>query len=122
MFIEISRNILVVQEPTNGSGLQNLLKIHLVIKIFLILDENGRNMIGFKNCEVYGIDNCQEFINICKSKNINNVFLSDMTQTPFPNDYFHYMMSIASFHHLSTEERRLQALREYVEYLTITRN
>ena len=28
---------------------------------------NGRNMMGYKNSEVYGIDNCSRFIQICRN-------------------------------------------------------
>lgn len=72
---------------------------------------NGRNMEGFKNANVYGIDNCQEFVKICAEKN-KNVIHADMTQIPFNDNYFDYLLSIASFHHLSTKQRRIQALKE----------
>lgn len=74
---------------------------------------NGRNMDGFENCTVYGLDNCMEFIKICLAKGKQNVVHSDMTSLPFPDNYFHNIMAIASFHHLATKERRIQALREY---------
>ena len=35
-----------------------------------------------------------------------------MSQMPFKDNYYHYYLSIASFHHLSTIERRVQTLRE----------
>lgn len=72
---------------------------------------NGRNMEGFNNADVYGIDNCQEFVNICCS-NGQNVIKADMETIPFPDNYFNYIISIASFHHLSTEERRVAVLKE----------
>lgn len=72
---------------------------------------NGRNMEGFKNADVYGIDNCEEFVKICTEKN-KNVVQADMTNIPFKDDYFDYLISIASFHHLSTKERRIKALNE----------
>lgn len=74
---------------------------------------NGRNMEGFENCTVFGLDNCIEFINICYEKGQKNVIHSDMTNIPFPDNYFHTIMAIASFHHLATKERRIQALCEY---------
>jgi len=73
---------------------------------------NGRNMKGFnKNVVVYGIDNCKEFIEIC-IKNNRNVVECDMTHIPFPDKYFNYFLCIASFHHLSSEKRRKEALHE----------
>ena len=72
---------------------------------------NGRNMDQLRNDYVYGIDNCQEFVDICIQCG-KNVSLGDMTDIHFPDDVFDHLLSIASFHHLSTEERRLEALRE----------
>lgn len=74
---------------------------------------NGRNMNGFENCNVYGVDNCIEFVKICLAKGKTDVVHSDMTCLPFPDNYFHSLMVIASFHHLATKERRIKALREY---------
>tara|TARA_B110000858_G_scaffold150300_1_gene171021 strand:+ start:543 stop:1181 length:639 start_codon:yes stop_codon:yes gene_type:complete len=72
---------------------------------------NGRNMDQLEKDYVYGIDNCQEFVDICIQCG-KNVSLGDMTDIHFPDDVFDHLLSIASFHHLSTEERRLEALRE----------
>ena len=80
----------------------------------LVLDigcGNGRNMEGFRPDYIYGIDSCPEFVDICKSRNLD-VSVSDMTEIYFPNHVFDHLLCIASFHHLSTEERRLKALRE----------
>ncbi len=71
---------------------------------------SGRNM-EYNDHNFYGIDNCVSFINIAKNKNLN-VILSDMTQLPFNNTIFDGIISIASFHHLSTNERRNQCLVE----------
>lgn len=72
---------------------------------------NGRNMDGWNNASVYGLDSCREFIKMCIQKD-KEVVEADMTSIPFPNDYFDFLMSIASFHHLSTEKRRQEALLE----------
>lgn len=80
----------------------------------LVLDVgcgNGRNMEQFRNDYIYGIDNCQQFVDMCKQKG-KNVSLGDMTDINFPNHVFDHLLSIASFHHLSTEERRVKALKE----------
>ncbi len=71
---------------------------------------NGRNMINNKY-NFYGIDNCNNFINIANEKKLN-VLLSDMTNIPFIDNYFDAIISIASFHHLSTVNRREQCLNE----------
>ena len=74
---------------------------------------NGRNMTDFnpETCSIFGIDNCEEFVKICSDKGFN-VIESDMSNIPFPDNYFHYFLSIASFHHLSTTERRIKTLME----------
>ena len=71
---------------------------------------NGRNM-NRKNLDFTGVDNCPEFINICKSNN-QNVILSDMCNLPFQNESFDGIMLIASYHHLSTVDRRIKCLEE----------
>lgn len=73
---------------------------------------NGRNMDGFKEgTNVYGIDNCVEFIQICQDKG-KNAIQADMACLPFADNYFNYLISIASFHHLSNRERRIEVLKE----------
>ena len=59
----------------------------------------------------YGVDNCIKFIELAK-KVSPNVFLSDMTNLPFPDNYFDAIISIASFHHLSNNIRRNECLKE----------
>lgn len=80
----------------------------------LILDVgcgNGRNMEGYDKNQVYGIDTCPEFVEICNERGYQ-VLQANMCHIPFPDNYFEHLLCIASFHHLSTEERRLEALRE----------
>ena len=79
----------------------------------LILDigcGNGRNMT-YPDLNFIGIDNCPNFIKICKDKNLN-VMESDMTEIPLLENNFDGIISIASFHHLSTVERRINSLLE----------
>ncbi len=71
---------------------------------------SGRNM-EYNDYNFYGIDNCINFINIANKKNLN-VLLSDMTKIPFNNNTFDGIIIIASFHHLSTIERRKKCLQE----------
>jgi ubiquinone/menaquinone biosynthesis C-methylase UbiE len=79
----------------------------------LILDigcGNGRNMIH-PDYRFIGIDNSVEFIKLCISKNLSVKF-NDMTHIDLPMNQLHAIICIASFHHLKTPERRLQALKE----------
>ena len=74
---------------------------------------SGRNITpyfdDFPIC--YGIDNCPKFIEICKNKGLQ-VYESDMTELPFDTNSADAIISIASFHHLSTTERRIKCLTE----------
>lgn len=79
----------------------------------LILDigcGNGRNMI-FSDYNFIGIDNCNGFLNICREKKLN-VIEANMTNIPLQSNTFDAIICIASFHHLSTYELRLQSLKE----------
>tara|TARA_B100000902_G_scaffold66332_1_gene72760 strand:+ start:167 stop:784 length:618 start_codon:yes stop_codon:yes gene_type:complete len=71
---------------------------------------NGRNMLN-PNYNFIGIDNCIEFIKICAKQNMN-VIQSDMTKIPIKSHSQDAVISIASFHHLSSNARRLEALKE----------
>ena len=71
---------------------------------------NGRNMTK-KDLNFIGIDNCHNFVNICKKKGLS-VLECDMANIPLPEQIFDGIISIASFHHLATEERRKQTLME----------
>jgi len=71
---------------------------------------NGRNMIH-KGYNFKGIDASDEFVKICKEKDLD-VVLADMCSIPYKSESFEHAISIASFHHLSTVPRRILALRE----------
>lgn len=58
-----------------------------------------------------GVDNSETFINICKEKGFNVVH-ADMINIPLPTESADAIISIASFHHLYTYERRIRALYE----------
>ena len=71
---------------------------------------NGRNM-KYPNYNFYGVDNCINFVELAKHVS-PNIFLADMTNLPFKDNYFDAIISIASFHHLSSIDRRITALKE----------
>ena len=70
----------------------------------------GRNML-YENIEFTGVDTSKEFIKICLSKGLNAVE-GDMCNLPLESERYDAILSIASFHHLSTNDRRLKALKE----------
>jgi tRNA (uracil-5-)-methyltransferase TRM9 len=71
---------------------------------------SGRNM-QHENRDFTGIDNSLTFVKMCQSKGLP-VHLMDMCKTSFKDKEFDYTISIASFHHLASEERRIAALKE----------
>jgi alkylated DNA repair protein alkB family protein 8 len=75
---------------------------------------NGRNMSDIRH-NFTGVDNCNSFIDICKKKGLNAI-KTDMTDIPFEDNTFDAIISIASFHHLATAERRIAALEKLIGF------
>jgi len=71
---------------------------------------NGRNM-DHGSLKFIGIDNCESFVSICKSKNFS-VINSNITKIPLDNNSADAIICIAVFHHLSSMENRIQSLLE----------
>ena len=79
----------------------------------LVLDlgcGNGRNM-NHENIKFIGVDNCEKFVKICNDKGLN-VINCNMTKVDLENEKVDAIICIAVFHHLSTLDNRLEALRE----------
>jgi ubiquinone/menaquinone biosynthesis C-methylase UbiE len=77
---------------------------------------NGKNMLYRTDLQFYGIDISNKLIDICKEKNLN-VIEASMTNIPFDDDSFDGMICIASYHHLSNDDDRKQALDEMYRLL-----
>ena len=73
---------------------------------------NGKNMYR-KDCEMIGLDFCDKFVEICKSKK-KHVVLGNCIKLPFSDQIFDVTLSVAVLHHLSTKERRQKALDELI--------
>jgi SAM-dependent methyltransferase len=63
-----------------------------------------------------GVDNCENFIKICKNKN-KDVILGDMTDLPLESNSGLGIICIAAFHHLNNPSDRLKALMEFKRVL-----
>jgi SAM-dependent methyltransferase len=76
---------------------------------------NGRNM-KYDNYNFIGIDNCNNFLDICNNDGLKTVY-GEMTEIPLENNSADAIINIASFHHLSTTDNRLKALKEFKRLL-----
>ena len=77
---------------------------------------NGKNLCIRNDLNITGIDTCQSFINICMEKKLR-VFQQNACNLTFGDNTFDYAMSVAVFHHLSTDIRRYKALKEMIRIL-----
>ena len=73
---------------------------------------NGKNML-IRPQTMIGIDNCQEFVDLCKAKKLD-VLLGDICDIKFDDNTFDASISVAVIHHLSTEERRIKSVKEMI--------
>ncbi len=89
------------------SFLQKLKKDSLVYDIGC---GSGRNMM-FEGLNFIGIDNCENFIKICKSKNLN-VIKANTNKIPLEKNTADAIICIAMFHQLSNYENRINTLLE----------
>lgn len=88
----------------------------------LVLDigcGNGKNMGSRKDCIYIGLDTCENLMKQAKSYQNCSYIVGNCINLPFEADSFNYAMSIAVIHHLSTIERRLQAIQEINRILKI---
>ena len=69
---------------------------------------NCRNLLLFKNLELYGIDFSSKMLEqakkFCDKNNLKvNLRKADMTKIPSNDNYFDYCLCLASLHHLNKE-------------------
>lgn len=71
---------------------------------------NGKNMMlrpdSFKGCDI-----CEELVDLCTEKGLD-VVVVDAASLPYDDDSFDVCISVAVLHHLSTQERRVEAIKE----------
>jgi tRNA (uracil-5-)-methyltransferase TRM9 len=74
---------------------------------------NGRNCLVRKDVSFIGFEIVDEFITMCREKGIKTI-KSDVLDIKTNSNLFDYTMCIAVIHHLSTEERRIDAIKELI--------
>lgn len=77
---------------------------------------NGKNMLYRKDLQFIGCDISKTLLDICKSKKLD-VIMSNIINLPFKNDTFDAIICVAVLHHLSSYERRRQAVNEMLRVL-----
>lgn len=93
-------------------GLRDLLKYYISkSKSEVVLDAGcgtGANMIEIKSIvnKVYGVDISPEAIKFAKSKNLNNLYLSNLTDLPFDNSFFDLIYCMDVFGNLDQNQTR----------------
>ncbi|XP_055384619.1 alkylated DNA repair protein alkB homolog 8 [Condylostylus longicornis] len=78
---------------------------------------NGKYLDIINKIVTVGCDRSEELLKVCATKKCN-IFKCDCLSIPFRNGSVDGCLSIAVIHHLATEERRFQALKEIARVLT----
>jgi len=102
----------------------NLIKMNEILNPFIleIGCGNGKNMdyleriLDDSKNYIIGIDNCENFIEICNKKNLSVVH-SESECMPFKDNIFDYILCIAMFHHLLTAEERDATFKEILRVM-----
>lgn len=79
---------------------------------------NGKNALYRKDIKIIGYDSCSNFVNICIKKGIK-AFEANCLDIPSKDNSVDFAMSIAVYHHLSTDEHRIRAINEMIRCLKV---
>lgn len=77
---------------------------------------NGKNLLKRHDCINIGIDLCSNFCEISTKKGIESIVGNNL-KLPILDNIADYVLSIAVIHHLTTEERRFQSIKEIIRVL-----
>ena len=97
--------------PTVKQFLEDIPQHYMMLEVGV---GNGRNLDG-TSCYCVGIDVCQKFLQMSKPK--GEMARADQALLPFRSNMFDVVISIAVFHHLPTEEERLQCAKDMMRVL-----
>jgi SAM-dependent methyltransferase len=71
---------------------------------------SGRNM-DYSDYRFIGFDNCESFIELCRNKGLK-AYYSEITDIKIRDNSACALICIATFHHLSSHDNRIKALKE----------
>ncbi|EME86681.1 uncharacterized protein MYCFIDRAFT_29298 [Pseudocercospora fijiensis CIRAD86] len=78
---------------------------------------NGKYLTVNPNIFIIGSDRSANLITIAKNHQPHSVIVSDILDLPHQPSKFDFAISIAVVHHLSTRDRRIEAVREILKTL-----
>lgn len=80
---------------------------------------NGKNInyiLNHIDCQMIGVDTCQNFVDMCKSNKFK-VYNNSILNLQFNCNTFDYVLCVAMFHHLLTEEDQNNAMKEILRVM-----
>ena len=78
---------------------------------------NGKYLAVNSNIYILASDRSTSLVSIAAKHEPHSVLVSDILDLPHPKSAFDFAISIAVIHHLSTPERRVQAVESILEHL-----
>lgn len=78
---------------------------------------NGKYLAVNPNIFILGSDRSRNLVDIAARYQPHSVLVSDILDLPHQTHYFDFAISVAVVHHLSTPERRVEAIRSILETL-----
>ncbi|PYH92026.1 S-adenosyl-L-methionine-dependent methyltransferase [Aspergillus ellipticus CBS 707.79] len=78
---------------------------------------NGKYLAVNKNVFIVASDRSANLARIAREHQPHSTVMADILNLPHPDSYFDFAISIAVIHHLSTPDRRVQAIREILRTL-----
>ena len=78
---------------------------------------NGKYLAVNSNVFILASDRSTNLVSIATKHQPHSVLVSDILDLPHPRSAFDFAISIAVIHHLSTPERRVQAIDSILEHL-----
>jgi alkylated DNA repair protein alkB family protein 8 len=80
---------------------------------------NGKNIeyiLKNVSCNIIGIDTCEKFVDMCRSKELD-AQKSSILNLEFEDSKFDFVLCIAVFHHLLSDENQLSGMNEIIRVM-----
>ena len=80
---------------------------------------NGKNMeyiLSNCDCNMIGVDTCQNFVDMCTEKKLQ-VYNNNINNLQFTDSNFDFVLCIAVFHHLLSEQNQINAMNEILRVM-----